>query len=182
MGEAHHRGMGPIADKLLTDVQTLEARTRTLAYQPDELANGANGLLDEVASSKITGEEDRYSHTDLSDFLANVTGSQTTFGLLAPALKAKDPKLETDIAARFDAVQDELKTLDANGNSRATTPSTTRSASGSAISCKPLRSRWRGSRTRSAHDRGAARRRSRCSRWPARRGPHGGRRGGGDAR
>ena len=44
------KGMGPIADKLLADVQTLEAKTRTLAYQPDELANGANGLLDEVAT------------------------------------------------------------------------------------------------------------------------------------
>jgi FTR1 family protein len=110
------KGMAPIADKLLADVQTLEARTRSLAYQPDELANGANGLLDEVASSKITGEEDRYSHTDLSDFLANVTGSQTTFGLLAPALKAKDPKLEADIAARFDAVQQELKTLGPDGS------------------------------------------------------------------
>ena len=108
--------MGPIADKLLADVQTLETKTRTLAYQPDELANGANGLLDEVASSKITGEEDRYSHTDLSDFLANVTGSQTTFGLLAPALKAKDPKLEADIAARFDAVQKELATLGPGGD------------------------------------------------------------------
>ena len=107
--------MGPIADKLLADVQTLEAKTRSLAYQPDELANGANGLLDEVAASKITGEEDRYSHTDLSDFLANVTGSQTTFGLLAPALKAKDPKLEADIAGRFDAVQKELETLGPDG-------------------------------------------------------------------
>jgi iron uptake system component EfeO len=108
-------GMAPIADKLLEDVRTLEARTRTLRYQPDELANGANGLLDEVASSKITGEEDRYSHTDLSDFLANVTGSQTTFGLLAPALKTKDPKLAAEIAARFDAVQKELATLGQNG-------------------------------------------------------------------
>jgi iron uptake system component EfeO len=51
--------MGPIADKLLADCRTLEARTRALTYQPDELANGANGLLVEVASSKITGEEDR---------------------------------------------------------------------------------------------------------------------------
>jgi iron uptake system component EfeO len=101
-------GMGPIADKLLADCKTLEARTRTLAYQPDELANGANGLLDEVASSKITGEEDRYSHTDLSDFLANVNGAQATFGLLAPALKAKDPRLVTEISGRFDAVQKEL--------------------------------------------------------------------------
>ncbi|MDA0160901.1 iron uptake system protein EfeO [Solirubrobacter ginsenosidimutans] len=108
-------GMAPIADKLLADVQTLEAKTRTLDYQPDELANGANGLLDEVAKSKITGEEDRYSHTDLSDFLANVSGSQTTFGLLAPALKAKDPTLEADIAARFDAVQKELATLGPGG-------------------------------------------------------------------
>jgi iron uptake system component EfeO len=108
-------GMTPIADKLLADVKTLESKTRALRYQPDELANGANGLLDEVASSKITGEEDRYSHTDLSDFLANVTGAQTTFGLLAPALKTKDPKLTTEIGARFDAIQNELDTLGPRG-------------------------------------------------------------------
>jgi iron uptake system component EfeO len=105
------KGMGPIADKLLADVQTLEAKTRTLTYKPDELANGANGLLDEVASSKISGEEDRYSHTDLSDFEANIVGSQTTFGLLAPALRKKDAALADDIAAKFDAVQQELATL-----------------------------------------------------------------------
>ncbi len=108
-------GMSAIADKLLADCKTLEAKTRTLSYQPDELANGANGLLGEVASSKITGEEDRYSHTDLSDFLANVNGAQTTFGLLAPALRAKDPKLADDISGRFGDVQKELATLDDNG-------------------------------------------------------------------
>jgi iron uptake system component EfeO len=109
------KGMGPIADKLLADCITLERKARTLSYQPDELANGANGLLDEVASSKITGEEDRYSHTDLSDFVANVSGSQTTFGLLAPALRAKDAKLATTIDQRFQAVQQELATLSENG-------------------------------------------------------------------
>jgi iron uptake system component EfeO len=92
-------------------VQTLEARTRTLTYQPDELANGANALLDEVASSKISGEEDRYSHTDLSDFEANINGSQTTFGLLAPALRAKNSALAEDINSRFGAVLQELATL-----------------------------------------------------------------------
>ena len=105
------KGMNPIADKLLADVKTLESKTETLTYQPDELANGANGLLDEVASSKITGEEDRYSHTDLSDFLANVNGAETTFGLLAPALKAKDPFLTAKIAGAFTDVDTELKTL-----------------------------------------------------------------------
>jgi iron uptake system component EfeO len=105
------KGLEPIADKLLADVRTLEAKTRTLTYKPDELANGANGLLDEVASSKISGEEDRYSHTDLSDLEANISGSQTTFGLLAPALRVKDAKLADDIDAKFDAVQQELATL-----------------------------------------------------------------------
>ncbi len=105
------KGLEPIADKLLADVRTLEARTRTLTYKPDELANGANGLLGEVATSKISGEEDRYSHTDLSDFEANISGAQTTFGLLAPALRAKDVQLATDISGRFDAVQNELATL-----------------------------------------------------------------------
>jgi iron uptake system component EfeO len=105
------KGLEPIADKLLADVRTLEAKTRTLTYKPDELANGANGLLDEVASSKISGEEDRYSHTDLSDLEANISGSQTTFGLLAPALRVKDAKLADDIDSRFDAVQQELATL-----------------------------------------------------------------------
>jgi iron uptake system component EfeO len=105
------KGLGPIADKLLTDVKTLEQKTRVLTYKPDELANGANGLLDEVASSKISGEEDRYSHTDLSDFEANIIGAQTTFGLLAPTLRSKDAALATDIDTRFNAVQKELATL-----------------------------------------------------------------------
>ena len=107
---------GPIADQLLVDVKEIVARANAEKLSPLQLANGAKELLDEVATGKITGEEDRYSHTDLSDFLANVTGSQTTFGLLAPALKAKDPQLETDIAARFDAVQQELKTLAPDGS------------------------------------------------------------------
>jgi FTR1 family protein len=108
-------GMDAIADKLLADCRTLQAKTKTLTYQPDELANGANGLLDEIAGSKITGEEDRYSHTDLSDFEANVVGSQTTFGLLAPAVKAKDPALAAKISAAFDAVQAELAALKRDG-------------------------------------------------------------------
>jgi FTR1 family protein len=104
-------GMAPLADKLITDVNRLETKTTGLTYQPEELANGANGLLDEVSSSKITGEEDRYSHTDLSDFEANVAGSETAFGLLAPALRQKDAQLATTIATRFDAVNAELDKL-----------------------------------------------------------------------
>jgi FTR1 family protein len=105
------KGLAPIADKLLVDVKRLQTKTKGLTYQPEELANGANGLLDEVSASKITGEEDRYSHTDLSDFEANVEGSESAFGLLAPALRKTDAPLATTIASRFDAVNAELATL-----------------------------------------------------------------------
>ncbi len=109
------KGLEPIADKLLVDVKRLQTKTKGLTYQPEELANGANGLLDEVSASKITGEEDRYSHTDLFDFEANVEGSESAFGLLAPALRKTDPKLAATIATRFDAVNAELATLKQGG-------------------------------------------------------------------
>ncbi|HEV7753628.1 MAG TPA: iron uptake system protein EfeO [Baekduia sp.] len=109
------QGLAPIADKLLADTRLLQTKTKGLTYEPEELANGANGLLDEVSASKITGEEDRYSHTDLVDFEANVAGSQTAFGLLAPALKRTDPALATTIQKRFDAVTDRLDTLKVDG-------------------------------------------------------------------
>jgi FTR1 family protein len=109
------KGLEPIADKLLADVKRLQTKTKGLTYQPEELANGANGLLDEVSASKITGEEDRYSHTDLYDFEANVEGSETAFGLLAPALRKTDAQLASTIAARFDAVNAELAKLKPGG-------------------------------------------------------------------
>jgi len=97
--------------KLLADVTTLDRRVRTLTFQPAQLANGAVELLNEVANSKITGEEDRYSHTDLSDFAANLAGAEEAFELLRPALAEQgDGALATTIADRFAAVQ---KGLDA---------------------------------------------------------------------
>ena len=95
------KGLEPIADKLLADVKRLQAKTTGLTYQPEELANGANGLLDEVSASKITGEEDRYSHTDLWDFAANIAGSEKVIELLTPALQAEDPELLKEIQASF---------------------------------------------------------------------------------
>jgi iron uptake system component EfeO len=109
------KGMSAVADKLVADVRALHAKVQKETYQPEQLANGATALLGEVSKSKITGEEDRYSHTDLSDFEANVLGAETAFGLLAPALRSHDAKLATDVAARFDAVQKELARIKKGG-------------------------------------------------------------------
>jgi len=97
-------GMGPIADKLSADITKLQKLTKTAKFQPAQIANGSVGLLDEVAKSKITGEEDRYSHTDLWDFDANVAGAREAFQVLQPILQKKDPKLTSTISTQFDTV------------------------------------------------------------------------------
>jgi iron uptake system component EfeO len=99
----------PLGRRLVRDVSTLASKARTLSFQPAQLANGAVELLNEVASSKITGEEDRYSHTDLSDFAANLAGARTAFALLRPALVERgDRALAGTIATRFTAVRQGL--------------------------------------------------------------------------
>jgi iron uptake system component EfeO len=94
-------GIAPIADKLDADVHTLKTKVATETYQPAQLANGASELLTEVSTSKVTGEEDRYSHTDLWDFQANIDGARKCFELLRPALAAKNPDLTQQLEARF---------------------------------------------------------------------------------
>lgn len=97
-------GMAPVATKLRADVAKLHALVRTVELDPAQIANGATELLGEVSKSKITGEEDRYSHTDLWDFQSNVDGAQAAFVALRPLLAERDPALAALIAARLAAV------------------------------------------------------------------------------
>ncbi|MDK7330538.1 EfeM/EfeO family lipoprotein, partial [Micrococcus luteus] len=61
-------------------------------------------LLNEVSTSKIKGEEEIYSHTDLYDFKANIEGAQKIYELFKPELNKKDKKLSADIQKNFDKV------------------------------------------------------------------------------
>ena len=97
-----------IADKLLVDVKEIVARAKAVKLNPLQLANGSKALLDEVATGKITGEEDRYSHTDLYDFDENVKGSKAAIDALRPVLKARDAALLSEIDARFATLDAEL--------------------------------------------------------------------------
>jgi iron uptake system component EfeO len=99
---------GPIADQLLTDVKEIVAKAQAEKLSPLQLANGAKELLDEVASGKITGEEDRYSHTDLWDFNANVEGSKAAIAALRPVLEERDPALVKTLDSEFANVDSTL--------------------------------------------------------------------------
>ena len=105
------KGTDQYAKKLLANVETLQRKVKTIKLQAAQLANGAVELMNEVSTSKITGEEDRYSHTDLSDFEGNLSGSRKAFELLVPALKQTgNAELAEEIEGRFEDVQ---KSLDA---------------------------------------------------------------------
>ena len=101
-------GMTDVADHLLKDAQLLRAKVETAGIDANLLVTGAVELLNEVSSSKVTGEEERYSHTDLYDFVANVEGAQKIYELLKPELAKKDPALEQTIGERFTALLNEL--------------------------------------------------------------------------
>src|SRR5512132_188001 len=89
-------------------VAALGVGRRGARVPPAAVALGPVELIEEVSEGKITGEEDRYSHTDLSDFDANVDGSRKLFELLTPALQAKDAALVSGITAGFAAVDKSL--------------------------------------------------------------------------
>jgi iron uptake system component EfeO len=97
-------GLAAYGTGLVTNIQKLQQLTSQLTYQPTELANGAQELLDEVAASKITGEEERYSHIDVLDFANNIEGSEQAFAQLQPALEKIDPALAGQIESSFAAL------------------------------------------------------------------------------
>ncbi|HEY3545994.1 MAG TPA: EfeM/EfeO family lipoprotein, partial [Propionicimonas sp.] len=76
-----------------------------LTFTADAIANGAKGLLDEVATGKVTGEEEYWSRTDLWDFQANVDGARVAWEGLRDLLKRKDADLDAQIETRFTGLQ-----------------------------------------------------------------------------
>jgi iron uptake system component EfeO len=109
------RGMAPVAKQLQADVEKLDEKVKTVELDVVEIANGANELLAEVSGSKITGEEERYSHIDLVDFEANVEGSLAAFEAVKPLLDATDADLSGEIEADFKAVFNSLEPYRAEG-------------------------------------------------------------------
>ncbi|MFF4254882.1 iron uptake system protein EfeO [Streptomyces sp. NPDC001663] len=97
-----------LADQLLTDLKDWQKRVGKAEITPTSMANGAKELLDEVATGKVTGEEDRYSHTDLSDFKANVEGAQKAYELLKPVAQSNDKALTTELDKQFAALNTTL--------------------------------------------------------------------------
>lgn len=112
--EGTTKGMAPVAEQLLADVEELEEKVANVKLQAVQVANGANELLGEVSASKITGEEERYSHIDLVDFKANVEGAEAAFEDVKPLMQGEDAKLAKEIEEDFEEVYASLKPYERN--------------------------------------------------------------------
>jgi iron uptake system component EfeO len=99
-------GLAPIAAGLLVDAQDLQGRLADMDIEPRVIARGAGELIEEVAQSKLTGEEDRYSEADLVSIEANVTGSKKIVDILRPTLLQLDAGYVTGVDAAFTAVDE----------------------------------------------------------------------------
>ncbi|QDL94524.1 iron uptake system protein EfeO (plasmid) [Paroceanicella profunda] len=96
------------ADRLMADVKDLDQRIAALTFPPETVVGGAAALMEEVAASKVSGEEDRYSRTDLWDFQANTDGAKKVFELVRPLIEPTDPAFVSTVQSNFDDVDQTL--------------------------------------------------------------------------
>lgn len=109
-------GYEEVAKQLLADTKELHALVQTVEVEPDLMITGAVDLLNEVSTSKIIGEEEIYSHTDLYDFKANIEGAEKIFDILREKIAEKDESLVKTLEEKFMAVNELLaKHETANG-------------------------------------------------------------------
>ncbi|MFT8363634.1 MAG: iron uptake system protein EfeO [Sporolactobacillus sp.] len=102
------KGQAKYARQLVADVKDLQKRAAAIQLKPKMMVAGAMDLLEEAATSKITGEEERYSHTDLIDLQANVDGSEAVYQAIIPALNKGHQDLATSIDKQFQKTDAEL--------------------------------------------------------------------------
>jgi iron uptake system component EfeO len=101
------KGLEALTAKLNTDVNDLKTRVDGLTFPPEKVVGGAAALLEEVAATKISGEEDRYSHTDLYDFQGNIDGAKKIVDLFRGQIEKQDKNF-----ASVDKILAKYKTKD----------------------------------------------------------------------
>ncbi|MEH6799098.1 MAG: iron uptake system protein EfeO [Halopseudomonas sabulinigri] len=98
-------GMQPFAERLMSDIEDLNQRVQGLTFPPETVVGGAAALMEEVAATKVSGEEDRYSRTDLWDFQGNVDGAKKIFELVKPLANKEDAAFVARVEDNFASME-----------------------------------------------------------------------------
>ena len=102
-------GLAPVAQRLSADVTTLKQQLLAQSLPPEQLVSlvvrNLNGIAEVRARS---GEEERYSHTDLNGFAANLDAARKVVDLLRPLLAKSAADLLPQIDSALSAFDTEL--------------------------------------------------------------------------
>ena len=104
-------GLMPVAQRLIADVTTLKQQLLAQSLPPEQLVSILNNLADVRANS---GEEERYSHTELNGFAANLDATRKVVDLLRPLLNKSAAELLPKIDSAVTALDAELNGFKVN--------------------------------------------------------------------
>ncbi|MBC3953056.1 iron uptake system protein EfeO [Pseudomonas folii] len=104
-------GLLPVAQRLQTDVTTLKQQLLAQNMAPEQLASVIARNMRSLAEIRSNGEEERYSHSDLNGFVANLEGTRKVIELLRPMLAKSAKSLLEQIDAAAAALDTELNGL-----------------------------------------------------------------------
>ncbi|AZD48839.1 iron uptake system protein EfeO [Pseudomonas chlororaphis] len=106
-------GLAPIAQRLLSDVTTLKQQLLAQSLPPEQLVSlvaRAQRSIAEVRAS--SGEEERYSHSDLNGFAANLETTRKVVDLLRPLLAKPAAPLLAQIDSALDSQYGALRSAE----------------------------------------------------------------------
>jgi len=98
-------GAEPFAADLVDNIAELVTLVKGITIDASTMINGSAALIEEAATGKITGEEERYAGTSLLTFASNVEGAKEVIDLNADLLEGVDAALYDEIEASFTAIE-----------------------------------------------------------------------------
>ena len=105
-------GLAPIAQRLLSDVASLKQQLLAQSLPPEQLVSLVARSQRSIAEVRAaSGEEERYSHSDLNGFAANLETTRKVVDLLRPLLAKPAAPLLAQIDGALDALDSQYSAL-----------------------------------------------------------------------
>ncbi|MCP1478492.1 iron uptake system EfeUOB component EfeO/EfeM [Pseudomonas chlororaphis] len=105
-------GLAPIAQRLLSDVTSLKQQLLAQSLPPEQLVSLVARSQRSIAEVRAgSGEEERYSHSDLNGFAANLETTRKVVDLLRPLLAKPAAPLLAQIDSALDALDSQYGAL-----------------------------------------------------------------------
>src|ERR1700712_1917933 len=104
-------GLAPVVQKLQADIASLKQQLLAQTIAPEQLASMVVRNMRSLADIRSNGEEERYSHVDVTGFAANLEGTRKVIELLRPLLAKTSGALLKKIDNATTALDDQLLLL-----------------------------------------------------------------------